>query len=108
MYCEDVATAKPHNWITVAFQPLPAGWFHVFDFEGFDGDTTRPDCPGVLVQELRSRDVFSGGRYAHTEHLEPPYQTRVVFAEHYEGILVPAADNQHYVSTCGPNDEVPK
>ena len=103
MYSEDVATAKPHNWVTVSFQPLPPGWSNRFVFTE---EVIIADCPGVLIQELRSRDVCSGGRYIRSEYIEPPYQTRAVFAYEFEGEVLPAIDDKAYDQTIAPNQEV--
>lgn len=97
---------------TVAFTALPEGWQNVFDCDGVAGVT---QCPGVLTQELRATEYCtdvpdSGGKSqlsVQVETHEPPYQTRVVFADFCTGALDPACDLCNYVETLPPNTPIP-
>ena len=74
------------RWVTVAVTVLPPGWRNVF----FDADGT-PDahpCPAALLQENRGT--------------EPPYETRVVFADWDHGCLHPAAESTGFAGIIGP------
>ena len=96
------------HWETVGVTALPPGWRNTFS-QG-DGLTVTP-CPALLLQEDRgttfSWDEPEGDhfkRVARYEEAEPPYETRVVFADFDPGMaeLAPAADCDNYSGTIGP------
>lgn len=69
------------QWWTVQVTALPPGWYN-----RYDGDTEDDPCPAVLLQEHRSSDHYedtdgSGTVRRRREYHEPPFETRVVFAD---------------------------
>lgn len=105
----DEPDRRIEEWQTVAVAPLPPGWRNVYRDD--DATTHTHACPAVLLQELRAIrhiwDVPEEGRYAIREKtwdMEPPYETRAVFADHDWGHLAPANDTSNYDNTIGPED----
>lgn len=87
------------EWETVAVTALPPGWFNVYKDEGKQLITP---CPALLLQEARavSDDPTGSVKTVH----EPPYETRVVFADFESGELYPANDLGNYQTTTGPSE----
>jgi hypothetical protein len=114
-------TTKPRKryvevWETVAVAALAPGWRNVFKVEGTEPAVVA--CPAVLIQELRVVDHCTdtpnsdpgGPAFRLTvrpEHKEPPYETRVVFADHDCGGLDAVTEVSNYVTTIGPDEPVP-
>ena len=96
-------------WETVAVTALPPGWRNVYKHD--DGDTASA-CPAVLLQELRETVRYEDVTKAdgtprikeEATRREPPYETRVVFADYGDGGLEPAGDMSNYVGTLAPGD----
>jgi hypothetical protein len=103
-------------WETVAVTALPLGWRNAFEVKTPDGSikVIRP-CPAILLQEKRSVIVLKGGTdfdgvFHHegdVEPAEPPYETRTVFAQSYDGgpTLGPVDDGDGYICTIGPGED---
>lgn len=100
------------NWTTVAVTALPPGWRNVYRLD--DGSVVTDQCPAILLQEHRSRtlctDVPTGdGKYdvhRREEELDPPYETRAVYATDDEcGGLDPAMDVSNYAGVAAPSED---
>jgi hypothetical protein len=93
-----------HNYETVSVTILPPGWRHVYVTDGDPGLFFSP-CPAVLVQELRSTELWpDDGRAEQLTPLLPPFSTRVRFAEQ-DGADLIAIDEDlsgNYAGTIGP------
>ncbi|GGO70666.1 hypothetical protein [Nonomuraea cavernae] len=97
------------HWETVAVTALPPGWRNVYRHD--DGPSTSP-CPAILLQEHRSTvacwDIpLPEGHYdVRTEEklMQPPYETRAVFADYDMATLCPADDVGNYERTIGPEE----
>jgi hypothetical protein len=96
-----VDTNRTIRWETIAVTPLPAGWRNVF----FSDDAGTPDahpCPAVLLQENRGMVVAREGGRPVFEAAEPPYETRVVFADWDHGCLCPVVESTGFAGIIGP------
>lgn len=100
-------------WTTISATPLPPGWRNVYRTP--DGGTLTHDAPALLVQELREVVTWTVTPHedrpdemsSRTTSRQPPYETRVVFADHEGGYLDPVTDVGNYVDTVGPGDPMP-
>jgi hypothetical protein len=94
------------RWTTVGITALPEGWRNVY-FED-DGNWNHSPCPVVLLQEHRQTYLhitYEDGRTGEQRNiLEPPYETRAVFAEapDFPLELTPAVDTYNYLGTFSP------
>ena len=101
-------TADRHiqHWITVAVTALPPGWRNRFRDD--DGSIHSSDCPALLVQEHRMTtycwDEPPRGEHTEDEREQPPYATRVVFADNDAGELTAAKEIDNYIGTVGPGE----
>jgi len=99
-------------WETVAVTALPPGWRNVFSDIDDSRAAHESPCPAVLLQELReghrAEDVpMAGGQVdvkTTVTRYDPPYETRVVFADWGEGELSPAHEIGNYLHTLGPDE----
>jgi hypothetical protein len=100
------------HWETVGVSALPPGWRNTFR-QG-DGELTASPCPALLLQEhrgdTRAWDEPAGDHWqvqTRDEPLDPPYETRVVFADFDPGMaeLVSADDAGNYAGTIAPGEE---
>src|SRR3954470_6661838 len=102
------ARSHRRNWTTIAVTPCPPGWGIVYDIRGIRDDDDTADyeirpCPAILLQELRTTSVYvtTEGEVETITH-EPPYDTRVVFADHEDGVLRPVDEVSNFVRALGP------
>lgn len=92
-------TRHEHHWVTINVTPLRPGWVNVFCYNDPERIKTSP-CPALLTQELRSKSRFElrstiSGETIEEEHVTkcyPPFATRVVAAEMFDGELDPAPE----------------
>jgi hypothetical protein len=104
------------HWTTVAVTALPIGWRNVWR----DTDTTEliiEACAAVLLQETRAYTLRidhpnSDGTYRpefRDGTLDPPYETRAVFAQHTEfaGYLDPVEVDLSigYLGVVAPDED---
>jgi hypothetical protein len=97
------------EWETVAVTALPAGWHNRYG----PPDNLVIACPALLVQEARTYlhswdETDDDGRLrrrAHQHGAQPLPETRVVFADHYNGELGAACEVATYLTTTGPGEE---
>ncbi|MFC5834634.1 hypothetical protein [Nonomuraea insulae] len=100
-------TSPIEIWTTVAVTPLPSGWRNGYRL---GGEIFIYPCPAVLLQEKRETSRFrvteSGREVWNDSTLDPPYETRAVFAENDRGTLDPATDTDNYIGTIGPDEDL--
>jgi hypothetical protein len=94
-------------WETVAVTALPPGWRNVYREK--DDGLIEDLCPAILVQEARAESVswdeYPAGKPARRSRrtvLDPPYETRAVFADIEMGHLCVAVSAINYAGTIGP------
>jgi hypothetical protein len=87
-------------WKTIAVTPLPPGWRNVF--AGDDGTPEAHPCPAVLLQENCGTFVAQEGKRTVFGAAEPPFGTRVVFADRDGGYLCPAVESDGFIGVIGP------
>lgn len=99
------------HWETIGVSALPTGWRNTF---GQGDDLTVTPCPALLLQEdrgtTRSWDEPEGDHFRRVirfQAADPPYETRVVFADFDPGMaeLMPADGVVNYAGTIGPGQE---
>lgn len=84
-------------WETTSVTALPPGW--VNQHKQDDGTVDECACPALLLQELRTTVRSEDGNEVEEIH-EPPYRTRVVFADLDDfGGLDDAAAVSNYIAT---------
>lgn len=98
------------NWTTVAVTALPPGWRNVYVLD--DGTVTSYACPAMLLQENRAdsesweiQTPTGPSRACRKIELEPPYDTRVVYAEDEDGWIDAANNTGNYAGTVGPTED---
>jgi len=97
MTLEESATSSVARWSTISVTPLPLGY--VNEYEG-EGQRWRSPCLALLLQQLTETETFRGSRRIGVELYEPPYATRVVYADDDGfGELLPALDLDYYEGT---------
>lgn len=99
------------GWATVAVTALPSGWRNVYRQE--DGRLEESPCPAILLQENRGTtelwdELGSDGNTRVRQRfqaVDPPFDTRAVFAIVEDAYLDPVHVVVNYVGTIGPDQD---